>query len=52
MHDEEGLILPHSINVNQLEEILKHGSSEIVGNVYFSIYFCIFIGFKESNQAI
>ena len=29
---------------------LKLRSSEIAGNVYFSIHFCIFKIFKEGNQ--
>ena len=32
------------------QEILKFGSSEITGNVYFSIYFCIFKVFNEGKQ--
>ena len=33
------------------QEILRVGSSEIAGNVYFSIHFSIFKVFKEGNQA-
>ena len=46
-------------NVNQIgefrgmlpQEILKLRSSEIAGNVYFSIHCCIFSVFKKGNQA-
>ena len=31
-------------------EVLKFRSSEITGNMYFSIHFCIFKVFKEATK--
>ena len=55
--DGKGLILSQSLNVHQLGgsgdmlpwKIMKLRSSKIAGNVHFSIYFCIFKFFRESN---
>ena len=58
LHDEKELLLAQSLNVNELRgpgacpphESLKLRSSEVAGNVYFCIHFCILKVFKEGNQ--